>query len=372
MSATIFTQERPPFLAFVLAMIFIADAARAQSKEDLREQVMDAWRKRQDTVESADFRIRSALALSESEIRRRAQRLKTSHGIESNPEDMPQGDTVLVENYEVAFDGDKLRYSMAMDESTREIAKSVGRNMTLLSVTNGTDYRCLESFPDHGQDSGVIQNSDQFLAFRSAEVRPILLAFRAVAHQRHQRIKDFAVVDGKHQIDGRSVVVLKPQYDGASLNIQYWADPSREFVVLRILSMAGGYRVGSQVDIEYEQDKSGCWVPIKWDRTDFASDGGLRRAYEFEVVEYEINPNLPKSLFELEFEPGVEVFDKRNGPNRANIWIVNEDGTKTMKRGVDPDLHGESSRRSEWLLGGGVFFFLLVLIFRLRSRNAGS
>lgn len=349
--------------------------ARAQSTENLREKVLDAWQRRQNSVESATFRIRSTLVLTENELLGRRHRLQTLHGKEPNPKEIPQSDKILIELYEVAFDGDKLRFFMTFDKSTHEIAKSVNRNMTLLYVTNGADYRCLESFPDQGVNSGVIQNADQFLAFKSAEVKPIMQAFRAFLQQRRQLIDNLKVVDGEHEIDGRSVVVMQQHYDGAGIaGEQYWTDPSREYLVLRNLAMIGDSQVGSQTDIEYEQDNSGQWVPVKWVTTDFDSDGDLRRSYEFQVVEYEINPKLPEDLFELEFAPGIEVYDKRKGVgSRVNIWTVNKDGTKNMKRGVDPDKSDDfTTPRRGWpavllWINGSIVLFL-VIFFVLRRR----
>lgn len=369
MIATTISQKLLPFLTFMLTAMFAVESARAQSTEDLRGKVLGAWQRRQDSVESATFRIRSTLVLPEKELLRRERHLQTLHGKEPNPEEVPQSDKILIELYEVAFDGDKLRFFMTFDESTHEIAKSVSRNMTLLSVTNGTDYRSLESFPDQGVDSGVIKNADQFMAFKSAEIAPILQAFRPFSQHLHQFTNDLQIVDGDHAIEGRSVVVMQQRYDGArSGGVQYWTDPSREYVVLRRLSMTGDSRVGAQVDIEYEQDTFGNWVPVKWGRSDFDSDGDLRRSYEFQVVDYEINPRLPKSLFELEFAPGVEVFDKRNGATKANIWTVNEDGTKNMKRGLDPDKSDDVTTPRRVLLWINVVIVLFLAMFFVRGR----
>ncbi|MBC7967329.1 MAG: hypothetical protein H7Z17_15545 [Fuerstia sp.] len=376
MAATI-ARKLLPSLTFVLTAMFAVESARAQSTENFRKKVLDAWQRRQNSVESGTFRIRSTLVLSENELLSREHRLQTLHGKKPNPKEIPQSDKILIELYEVAFDGDKLRFLMTFDKSTHEIAKSVNRNMTLLYVTNGADYRCLESFPDDGVNSGIIQNADQFQAFKNADVEPIIQAFRAFMQQRHQLINALKTVDGKHEIDGRPVVVMQQHYDGASSGgVQYWTDPSREYVVLRNLSLTGDSRVGSQTDIEYEQDNSGNWVPVKWVRSDFDSDGDLRRLYEFQVVDYEINPRLPKSLFELEFDPGVEVFDKRKGANRANIWTVNKDGTKNMIRGVDPDKKDvfTTPRRSWptvllWIHGAIVLCLAIFFVVRRRLRK---
>lgn len=325
-------------LTFVLIGTFVVESARGQSTDGLRKKALDSWQRRQNSVESASFEIRSTLVLTESELLRREHRHQTLHGKKPDPNESPQSDKILVELYEVPFDGDKLRFFMTFDKSAHEVAKSVNRNMTLLFVTNGSDYRGLESFPDHGVDSGVIENADQFPPFKSGEVEPVMQAFRAFSQHRQQLINDLEVVDAEHEINGRSVVVMQQHHDGASSGgVQYWTDPSREYVVVRNLSMIGDGRVGFQTDIEYEQDKSGNWVPVKWNMDIFGSDGDLRRSCEFKVIAYEINPKLPESLFELEFDPGVRVYDKRKGTRNANIWTVNADGTKNMQRGVDPD-----------------------------------
>lgn len=372
MSAKAFAQISLPCLTLIVTVVFSVEATGAQSPEVLRKQVLEAWQRRQDTVESAAFKIRGTLVLAENEVRRRAHRFETLHRKESKPKEMPRGDTILLEHYEVAFDKDKLRFSMTFDESTHEIAKSVNRNMTLLYVTNGTDYRSLDSFPDHGIKSGTILNADQFLPYRNADVEPIIQAFRAFAQQRQQRMDDLAIVNGEHAIDGSPVVVIQERYDSASSSgVQYWTDPSRQYVVLRMLSMAGDSQAGYQADIEYEQDDSGNWVPVKWVRTDFSSDAEPRRIHEFLVVEYEINPRLPPSLFELEFGPGVDVFDKRKWPARASAWTVNKDGSKTMKRGVDPDRQRDSSPGSILLLGSGMLLLFLVVLLLRRRKHWG-
>lgn len=321
----------------VLATITMA-SARAEPSEDLRKKVLDAWQKRQDQVESATFKMRSTVVLTKRELQRRENPLLSFDGKEPNPKQTHKEDKTLTEFYEVAFHGSKLKFAMNFDKDAPEIAKTVNRNMSMLYVTNGEDYRSLESFPDNEVRSGVIQNADQFLVFRIADIWPIFQAFRASSPPHAQQVDSLKVVDGEHQIGGRHVVVLKQHKEGAlAFRAQYWTDPSRDYVVLRYQTMVDENQVGSQTDIEYDQDKSGNWVPVKWAMTSFDPDGNRRQSSEFQVVEYEINPELPESLFELEFEPGVEVFDKRNGVRNANVWVVKEDGTKEMKRGVDPD-----------------------------------
>jgi hypothetical protein len=357
-------------LPFVFTELFIISPACGQSADEIQKKALGSWHHRQNTVKSATFKIRSTLVLTERELQRRDIRQQTLHGNTPNVGDSPQGDKLLTELYEIAFDEDKLRLHMTFDKSTHELAKSVNRNVTCLFVTNGSEFRALQSFPDHGFNSGVIQNADQFPAFKSGEVEPVLLAFRSFSPHRQQFIHGLEVVDGEHEINGRPLVVMQQHNDGTkSAGVQYWMDPSRDYIVMRNLSISGDGRVGFQADIEYAEDRSGIWVPVKWTQNTFGSDGDLFRSSEFQVTAYEVNPKLPESLFELEFEPGVRVFDKREGVHNANVWTVNQDGSKRMQEGVDPDKGVDLGTGPRvWLWVTLVIVFSAVVFFVFRHR----
>jgi hypothetical protein len=354
----------------VIAFLFAPPVARAQSENARLQTVLDAWKARQDHVQSATFKIRCTLVITENERLRR----QSLHFAKADPAELPPGDAILAESYEVMFDGGKLRVLHESDDTPDVHAMGVHRGVSDLYVTNGTDFRTLQDFSKGAQMQGIIAPPERFFAFRLFEINPVFQAFRSTSHEFQRSTDGLGIVDGMRDIDGRPSIVLRESLGRGENAKEFWTDPDKEFAIIRITGIRADGSVSSQQDIEYDKNDVAGWVPVKWTNTVMDSNGELKRSAEYVVTTYDINPQLPPELFELEFAPGVRVVDTRRGFGKQAVeLLVKADGTRIVLRGVDPENPVIFEPRRGWLWPlvwiNGAILVGVVMAYILRRRR---
>jgi hypothetical protein len=156
-----------------------------------------------------------------------------------------------------------------------------------------------------------------------------------------------------------------------------WVAPSEGYSVRRLRhDLANGMAL-SVTDVQpTKEPTSGQWLPSSWKHSMFNEQGGLRRTLQVTVTRTEIGQGHPDGLFDLEFPPGVEVFDESKG----HYFIVRDDGTPRLLRGpgedtltLKEDLRSNwFSRNWWWLLSGAVvalggLYFLARRVWKPQS-----
>ncbi len=120
----------------------------------------------------------------------------------------------------------------------------------------------------------------------------------------------WTLMEPRGNIDGHECLIL--QYDETRPELEFewrrkffvWVDPSRDFIVVRKQSELDG---DSHLDIEYEFDPVYGWVPIRWenlvfvDRQELPVEPGNSRTLHstaiWEVVEREFNQPIDEEMF---------------------------------------------------------------------------
>jgi hypothetical protein len=232
--------------------------------------------------------------------------------------------------------------------------------------------------------SGFIRKQQLHYDFDNQFISAILVAYRPCdPDMGGVDWAGYCVSPKLENIGGRDCLIVRPRMS-QEWEKSYWVDPSRDFLVLRVVSARRGYPPSSTLDISYVEDEEHGWVPSGWKlvRTGGSPDRVFEQA-TVRISHYEINPDVPKAEFQFEFPPDTAVTDHRSGTR----YIARENGARRvvtreeLGRGAtsrdlvatetgDAALEdtGGMSVRWYYLVPGAVIVLLVAVIVRRRLR----
>lgn len=109
-------------------------------------------------------------------------------------------------------------------------------------------------------------------------------------------------------LEGRSLVVLQRTTRGGIV-WEYWVDPDQDFVIRRATSKdRRGF--DRRLNISYERNAQHGWVPIAWDFRRTHGDR-VETRMRCTVTRWQINPDLPDEEFRIDVPEGTVVRDRR-------------------------------------------------------------
>lgn len=90
-----------------------------------------------------------------------------------------------------------------------------------------------------------------------------------------------------------------------------WVDPSRDFVMVRSLTVSHGNPV-SKTDIRYRREEACGWVPDEWETVTQGPGSERRVSRRVQVTKHHFNEPMDAAQFDLSFPPGTRVRDRKN------------------------------------------------------------
>jgi hypothetical protein len=314
-----------------------SSASEADSNEPVpaltKQQVLDAWKQREQRLEAAQFKWTDARIYSPGSIIHPAcaklYDLKGNAAITGIPEERLEA-TIPSELW---VRGKWMRYS----SETPAIARDCELNwQRYCSSYDGISSRMLfvpkgVMPPERPRIRGSIRNESKNTDTRCYLLVPLQLYLKPLKSQKQFEL-DFRDQDEMHlsqeaePIDGRSYPVLE------NSTTQLCFDPSRDFVIVRCSAYRPDGQLSFRADISYKEDPRHGWIPSGWKIESFNPDGSgaLHRSNAATVTDYKINPPLKQEDFHLEFPVGTRVYDSTTGEE----YIVGEDG---KKRKIEPN-----------------------------------
>lgn len=287
-----------------------------------REQIIKAWADREKKVTSAQFEwteVRSTTGLF----------LLPDESIVEP--DVPQYKV----KSSLSLKGTQLRHTFR--KSTWQKDAPRGENQ-YVSVSNGKTSKIylppgyVSEYP-RGHASQIASSDET----SSAYLKPFLWSFRtSLPRVFAAPVEKFQLKPERVLSQGIECVVMC--YEASPTNsFELWADPSRDFLIVRQLFLNDG-RVGNQLDIDYQQDeKTQLWIPQEWKFSLLDGSGQPILSVHGELTRAVINPNLPDSQFEYEFPPGTWVHE-----DGSREHIVLADGRQREVPVGDRDLPYET------------------------------
>jgi hypothetical protein len=158
--------------------------------------------------------------------------------------------------------------------------------------------------------------------------------------------------------------------------IRFWVEANQSYSVRRIRYQTPDANIQYQTDIAYEKSAvTGHWMPSNWTHTAFDDKGRVTRTFAIAVESVSVDSKPSDSEFDLQFPPGLQVYDQRDGS-----WsLVRDDGTLLNVAGATVDSDDvRSSLQSTWwgrnwwwltLTTAAGSFLIGVVVNRIRARR---
>lgn len=334
------------FCALIALTGFSDNSANAQvavtdpSRDITVQEIFDAWSTRHEQVHSARFNFTEERVLLPGSKGGRGDRRRDDGG-----NLFPAEPLTLAREHEVVFEGIKARRDRRGDDWHIRAERPVPEHRVNLTdgerdvAYYGFEERTVdEVHPQADISSAEGERAGVFIGQGHA-LLPIFISFRA-RHPGFTRptapgpydSSRYRLLDREGTISGRRCLILD-DIPNAEVGTPHriWVDPGRDFIVLR--NEAGiDNLVLFQLDIEYELDESGLWVPMRWTNLTHAQhvDGGrvLKETATFAVTEYALNPPIDDAEFEFEFPPGTFAQDFRSG--EREIFLTRPGGVRPV------------------------------------------
>uniref|UniRef100_A0A7C4QSZ2 Uncharacterized protein n=1 Tax=Schlesneria paludicola TaxID=360056 RepID=A0A7C4QSZ2_9PLAN len=279
------------------------------------EQVLQAWRTRQDQIQSL------RIEFTEERVLHR------------------QKDRVPRREHEVIIKGPKLRHQRVGEDWNYNVNEALSPQY--ISIFDGTRDVLFLGYEEKtnrvhpvGFRSGKVRKLGISSEANNPTVWPIFHTFRfdqpgfiptdATAWRRAAR--DGVIGDRRFPVLEETRMTQEPQ------QYRVWVDPERDFCAVRLEMGPKHIRVTyAQLDIDYDQDPSGVWVPQRWTSRVHCQPGDqfvLEYTARFSRTDYELNPPVDDSAFQFNFPPYTEVMDESG--EVPGSYIVLESGIRPI------------------------------------------
>jgi hypothetical protein len=347
------------------------------------DDVRRAWTSRQERIRSA----RVAWVEDWFIAAHARPRLDTSAKPGKKPELLPDRDLTFRSSGAMSLSGKMLRYVYEGEYWHDSLGELLQR--TYVTTFDGeTSQSSSVHTPPRPNDLppyGTIGAEARHRERGTHHLMPTLMAFRPCDPDTGGvNITQWVLSERTGVIGDTACVIMVPSVVRGD-HKNYWLDPQREFLVLRIVRRDVGGATISTHDISYLRDRAHGWLPSGWK---WVYEGGYKRVREqiiAKVTKCEINIDIPRSEFQIEFPPGMLVRDLKT----KHDYIQKEDlGKRTItkdeiQRGAryDEYLATESGtaglkRRSwmPWVVAAATVGLLtaVVIVWRLRARRASQ
>lgn len=175
------------------------------------------------------------------------------------------------------------------------------------------------------------------------------------------------------------------QVEGSTFQRRFWADPQRDFLVLKGTVTVDGL-LREQIDVQYGLNSEGKWWPVGWEAVawprlassisefQFAGNEWLFQAASAKVMHNPPADDITIAQQETRIPPGTIGFDQRSNEwfeQLADTRRRKLDASEVMARTVaDVSWEPGSPRDTRWIVGGLVVLAGgWILIRRLRRRG---
>jgi hypothetical protein len=355
-------------LSLVVLLFFLAPVS---GQETVVKKIIDAWKKREDLVESVKVEWEQTTTY-------RKGSLPTKPGQKSLA---PPEDRTVDYKLELTLGKNNLmrfrREGLFWDMNEMKFLPNI-----YMSTFDGSTNKDLFDDPEdtsHIHRVGFIirQKYDQNIT--NYEIWPLWFFYRP--HELMGR-SGWTVLNHKVQINGRSCTIMKRESKG--IRETCWIDEERRWALVRYSEKTPG--LFFQMDISYEPDNYLGWVPMHWTWQSLYGNLTPRISTSAQVMNYKINLPLSSDSFTLNFPPGTLVsdstdFEKKGWPKE---YLVKEDGGKRyvtyqdrMKASSPAELRRVLRSNENWwgfwvlLILGGALLVAIFIFFIWRKRFLG-
>jgi len=282
-------------VALALPLNIAAHSAGADDQPVRLENIIEAWKAREQKIASFDFRWWS------KHFESQPNDALTPSGEAKPP---PRPDTTFIIMRRFASDKKDGQLRTRFDERGREWWPSRA-DFIPVSTVELLDHAVEKRFhPESplGYPTLTTQGQVGLIDYHDIRSRPLRLIYRPL----HSPIGVFPgqMTLGKETgaAESESLVVLEHP------DAKVWVDPSKDFLPVRY-TKGGANSLHSELEISYSRDETLGWVPQSWTNRQFDTTGKEYASDTAKVIEYSINKPLADSVFELSLPVGTHVTD---------------------------------------------------------------
>ncbi len=284
--------------AAIFAILFLFAPVASCDEEDNIKRMVASWKQRQTAVRSllAEWgEINASGAISENEQPR--QKMIFTLG--------DSGKARLERHPSVMKAGVRSRSGVAISSYDGH------RNYQYTSAVGPEDW-----------PRGIVWSDEKYDEIHSLQIHPWLLHFRPFQTPTPDLSSEkLHVVDSGVLVNGHSCLVVERSDLTVSTTGLYWVDEERGFSILRYVEKSRE-KATLELNIDYKKDPQIGWIPSTWDAAFVNGNFSVRGR----LVRYELNIDVPDSVFVIDFPEGTIVFDRDLGYNA--LWLP--DGKKRI------------------------------------------
>jgi len=296
------------------AFIFLVDLAGSRAA-DTREQLIDAWHRRQNSIRSFQFTwsgkhyARADVAVTRAQIR-----------LQDKPVDNPDlaCDTQMALNVD-----EKGRYRFDVHGNVWSIEKAAYVPLDQIDIFDGPVRRHYSSrtvtvpYP-----TALTRKLDPRIVAGDRRSVAVMMVYRPFDATMNCFDREKLRLSGEQAtIDGHPCVVVE-QADRNSRKV--WADTARDFLPVRYAVLGPTGSRSTQVNISYSKDAKYGWVPTAWTVGILDQAEKIKEGWQTTTVKYKLNEPTPESTFQPSYPAGTWV----NDLTTKESYILLEGGKK--------------------------------------------
>jgi hypothetical protein len=308
-------RSRPVPQALLCSLAFLYGAVRTHAESDTEtvKTILRDWTARRDATKTFHY----VAALGQIE--------KVVHGptdVFGQPES--PGSTVSDEAFTkmmtFSYDNGKIAFRLEGEGWSEERQAKV--HYLFHNAFNGRDFirRMGQAESFHGQIEHP--NAPPLVLTNATDHMAIWLTFDPVGllNRLGGDVEKMQIARRDVECDGRKCteVLLPPG------RARLFLDPARGYLLVRFVREGNG-RIHSDLHMKYNHQKEHGWVLSEWVAKSFDSRGEISDERNFVVQECEVNTNLAKKLFEIDFSAGTKVSEVT--PNGRRYFVSEGHGT---------------------------------------------
>lgn len=300
------------------------------------DDIKSAWMERQKRVRSARFAWKgpSSTNLQKYDVSRVEYAKSSSNAWKADTHEL---------DWTLMFDGKLVRHSSYGKKLIGQDGKTVYMDHSYTCVfgseRNWSDYGTSEQSSGKMVPTGFVGSNEGGYPERwNFYVTPVVLHYRPFERTISPILGTLTLLDATGVVMGKKCLIVKDAGDakvrlgdsvyGPLGTTEYWVDPDRDFVIVRVrqFSPQRDDVPSVQFDITYSRDAQHGWVPSEWNGTKTLGDDQLSESWSNRVTSYELNCRVDPADFDYIFSPGTWVTDRRN----RSHYIVRADGSKRI------------------------------------------
>jgi hypothetical protein len=296
-----------------------------EKKAPSTSDILSAWKKREERLRSVmvkwtevKTKARGSM-LSEDEARRKL--------LGPTPDDkpIPEADVTYDSPSEIAIDGVKMRYWFR--GLSWYIPKKTKAMQDYLAVFDGQSSKIFHPIGLNNYPRGTIRDEKTHADVPNIYVRPILVWCRPLNLLLGPfKSAQFVLSKTPGRIGDRDCLVLEDVDSNTGRTQVVWVDSQRNYSVMRLAISHDG-KISVQIDMDYERNSQGEWIPKGWSLVWMTGDK-LKESAKATISELKCNPTIPADQFQIAFPNGTWVVDmtQKSDSGGARQYIQREGG----------------------------------------------